>query len=760
MKDAHLASIRFKLVGLLVICAACCAGDASHAQGNRRMRPMSAPVATPVVATGPSGQVQVGVNGEGLTLPMGASGPEFSTSNRLRVTVQSDWPGMYGYRPMHVTVRSESPAKSDHELEFRFVGGDWSMRYNSISARKKFLLRQGEQEASTTLLVPQFHTWDRCSWQLIVDGRQDDELTLLYLDANDLMQNRGNNGNDVAAAGILLSNSQQRAAIDDLSQTHANANVLLAMLDVEDLPTDWLAYTSLNLVILPAAQLQTLIDDHPQQATALLRWVAMGGNLWLVSAGSRWQEVARIEPMLATREGRSRNATDGAPSTPKKGGLPVRWKFAQLDGRALDPDQGALLLADYEITEAPVEAPVAPSNSAAAAAAIAAAMMQSATNSDLPKDSAEWFAVRGWGLGTVVAFRQNLHGRNEADNQEATRVVSQSLLAPRQLWGGRFGSTPDDGNVEFNDWLIPGVGMAPVGSFQILITLFVLAIGPVTYWLLRRAGKLPMLIAIVPTAAFLATCGLFAYGILADGLGARVRGRSVTLLDQRNGEATAWGRYSYYAGIAPRTGLSVPVDQAMFPILPNWSPVFGFGGRSSANEREIIWDNEQRMTRGWIASRTPTQYHAQAARKSSKQLQLRSTAAGMRVTNKLEVPIVGIAIHDHDGKFYWCDPLAPDEGRVVQPLDQTDVASRVRRLFTENLPELPAGDDGRQPGSYMGHAISDSIMEARLAAINSPQVAGWGPGRYIAFTEQAIELDPGLEEISEERSFHVVEGSW
>ena len=710
-----------------------------------------------VVATGPSGQVQVGVDGEGLTIPVGMSGPEFSTPNRLRIAVQSDWPGMYGYRPMHVKVRSESPAKSDHELEFRFVGGDWSMRYNSISARKKFLLRQGEQEASTTLLVPQFQAWHRCSWQLNVDGRRDDDLTLLYLDANDLMQNRGNNGNDIAAAGILLSNSQLRAAIDDLSQTHSNATVSLAMLDVEDLPTDWLAYTSLNVVVVPAAQLQTLVDDHPPQATALLRWVAMGGNLWLVSAGSRWQEVASLEPTLAAREGRDQPSGDEAQPAVKEGELPVRWKFAQLDGRALDPDQGALLLTDYEITDASIEIPATASDSAAAAAAAA---IQSTVNSDLPKDSAEWFAVRGWGLGTVVAFRRNLHGRNEIANQEATRVVSQSLLAPRQHWGGRFGSTPDDGNVEFNDWLIPGVGLAPVGSFQILITLFVLAIGPVTYWLLRRAGKLPMLIAIVPTAAFLATCGLFAYGILADGLGARVRGRSLTLLDQRSGESTSWGRYSYYAGIAPRTGLSVPVDQAMFPILPNWSPVFGFGGRRSYNDREIVWDDHQRLTRGWIASRTPTQYHALAARKSSKQLQLRSTAAGMRVTNKLEVPVVGIAIHDHDDKFYWCESLAPDEGRVVQPLDQTDVASRVRRLFTENLPELPAGDDGRQPGSYMGHAISDSIMEARLAAINSPQVAGWGPGRYIAFTEQAIELEPGLEEISEERSFHVVEGSW
>jgi hypothetical protein len=302
--------------------------------------------------------------------------------------------------------------------------------------------------------------------------------------------------------------------------------------------------------------------------------------------------------------------------------------------------------------------------------------------------------------------------------------------------------------------------MAPVGSFQILITLFVLGIGPLTYWMLRRMGKLPMLVAIVPAAAIVTTLALFAYGVLIDGVTARVRGRSITLLDQRSGECAAWGRYSYYAGIAPGAGLAVPTDQAMFPILPNWADIFGFGGRRSMTEREIVWNDEQHLTRGWLASRTPTQYHAIAARKSPKQLQLRSSSQGMRVTNKLEAEIVGVAIHDHDGKFYWCDSLPVDEGVVIPAVEQTDVASKIRRLFTENLPELPAGDDGRQNNGYYSFAASDSVMEGRLGAINSPQVTGWGPGRYIAFTRSAIELTPGLPGVVEQNSFHVVEGSW
>jgi hypothetical protein len=240
-----------------------------------------------------------------------------------------------------------------------------------------------------------------------------------------------------------------------------------------------------------------------------------------------------------------------------------------------------------------------------------------------------------------------------------------------------------------------------------------------------------------------------------------VRGRSVTLLDQRTGECASWGRYSYYAGIAPRTGLAVPTDQAMFPILPNWAAVFGFGGRRSLVEREVVWDDQQRLTRGWLPSRTPTQYHAIAARKSPKRLELRSTAQGMRVTNRLGVDLVGVAIQDHDNNFYWCEALPADKGAIVPAAQHSEVTSQVRRLFTDNLPELPAGDDGRrQSNGYYNFSVSDSLMEGRLGAINSSQLTGWGPGRYIAFTAAAIELTPGVDEADEQNSFHVVEGSW
>ncbi len=81
--------------------------------------------------------------------------------------------------------------------------------------------------------------------------------------------------------------------------------------------------------------------------------------------------------------------------------------------------------------------------------------------------------------------------------------------------------------------------------------------------------------------------------------------------------------------------------------------------------------------------------------------------------------------------------------------------------FAECALDLGPGRLGRQ--SYTGYysfAVSDSPMEGRLGAINAPQITGWGPGRYVAFTKTAIELTPGVEGIEEENSFHVIEGSW
>src|SRR5262249_16451305 len=154
--------------------------------------------------------------------------------------------------------------------------------------------------------------------------------------------------------------------------------------------------------------------------------------------------------------------------------------------------------------------------------------------------------------------------------------------------------------------------------FQVLITVFVLLIGPANYWILKRYKRLHLMVLTVPLAAGITTLALFAYAILADGFETRVRADSFTSLDQRTGEAACWSRLWYYSGLAPGNGLSMPTDVTLYPILPAWA-----GDLSAWEERDIDWsDDHAQLKQGWLNSRTPTQYLTICARKTPRRIEM------------------------------------------------------------------------------------------------------------------------------------------
>jgi hypothetical protein len=343
----------------------------------------------------------------------------------------------------------------------------------------------------------------------------------------------------------------------------------------------------------------------------------------------------------------------------------------------------------------------------------------------------------------------------------AFSAMNQTLVQPRISWPTRHGNNPNNFNKDFNNLLIPGVGVAPVGMFQALITLFVLGIGPLNYWMLRRQNKLPMLLFTVPAAAIVTTALLFAYGMFADGVGVQTRSRTLTLLDQRTGEAASWGRFSYYAGISPRGGLTIPRDQVMYPMYPEWMMGYrAWTGNRTRRQLDVEWGEQQQLASGWLPSRTPTQYEAIAARPTEKRIELRTTDAGIRAMNRLGTDVTHLAVEDHQGRVYWLENLAAGEGQVVAATEWDRVGSAIRRLFTDNLPEAPVGADGGYTGAVYEFLFSQSLMEGRLAAINSALVRSYGRGKYIAFTKEPVELDLGIDDADREASFHVIEGTW
>jgi hypothetical protein len=327
--------------------------------------------------------------------------------------------------------------------------------------------------------------------------------------------------------------------------------------------------------------------------------------------------------------------------------------------------------------------------------------------------------------------------------------------------------------------LVPGVGLAPVTEFRLLITLFVLAIGPLNYWLLLRANRLYLILFTVPLTALALTSALFGYAFVSDGLATNIRVRSFTHLDQSTGEAVCWARLSYYAGLAPGRGLSMPQDIAVYPILPGWRDSGDSGPH--AVTRKVEWtDDQQRLASGWVRSRVPVQLFSVRARKSPHRLHLEPFGDKLRATNALGSRIKFLAAVDPAGNIFTGADLAADETVELKPAAAIDALRTLRELVMANEPEAPAAlaeseDRSRSrrrrrhilqqhtevefslerlSENLLSEAIASLVVTADEPGLNVPN------GSFIAITETGPEVELGISGAEELESFHVVVGTW
>ncbi|WP_052519660.1 hypothetical protein [Archangium violaceum] len=174
--------------------------------------------------------------------------------------------------------------------------------------------------------------------------------------------------------------------------------------------------------------------------------------------------------------------------------------------------------------------------------------------------------------------------------------------------------------------LLPGV-QAPVGRFLLLITLFVLAVGPGGLMLARRKGPVALLIA-VPSVA-LATClAIVAWSVLVEGFAIHASRYSLIWLDRDRDRALMVGLGGYYAHLEPE-GLHLPAQAALIGPDLDWE--------SQATEAD--WTNGMAVTGSFLPSRTYREWGEVAALPSRARLSVRREGEGLRVQNALGAPL-------------------------------------------------------------------------------------------------------------------------
>jgi hypothetical protein len=522
--------------------------------------------------------------------------------------------------------------------------------------------------------------------------------------------------------GIPLTDSQ----LMDWLATRSN----FELLPPSEVPSRWLELTGFDFLIISLEDLQILGNAKTRQLEAIRKWVRSGGNLLVYGANAEGQ--AQINSLL--------NEVNPA----------YAWAPVAASNRNTNLDFVTESTSSWRGEELP----------------------KIAISKDKPTTSYFTVVARPSGFGFVAAIA-------EPEVFPGTRrqwtALINSIPSWRSLWSARNGVSLSNSNSD-SFWLfaIPGFGMAPVMLFVGLITVFVIVLGPINYAWLKRRSQLSMLIFTVPLGALITILSLSLYAILGDGLYTRLRIWSVTDLDQRTGVGSTISHQTYYAGIPPWSGLQFPSDAAVYPVdqLPER---MGFYNNREMRRapRATRWDETQQLQRGFIASRTLSQFVVMFPIATEAQLLVQEG----KITNQLGVKLEHLVVRGDDETLLYAKSVEPHATAVLRPLDEPTQES-IKELFAQSMPQLMEGFDnyayttamtgsnrmmrfGINGRTYSAVAEGDGILLESLKQFeDSARVKVSLPQHtYIAVVEKSPFAPQGTTAI-ELMSFHVIRGRW
>jgi hypothetical protein len=742
-------------------------------------------------------------SGSNASVPL----PGVKVTTGLSLNVNTEWVDGNGYRPVTISI---SPlggvaAPADRVLDVTLRPRGWRWRAAMPSVSTTIMLEQGQTVAEKTVAVPQFQTWGTLEITTYEDGRRRDDLsadvglvwsgnsewseaapTMLFLDSD--LPRGGRGARLVATRAAPNSKRAKRPellpdvrTIASLFVTENAGNGLTsadfdATEDVDDngllrfvdklgrieivrpdsIPKQWVQLTSIDFIFVSMDDLQSLNGD-PERWEALRAWLSTGSTLCVYDVGEDFSDIPELERLFELNSADQNERDSSVDDFLARG-----WAAPNVADYSSEVHAVRGVQWNNQGYMQPQLANANPSNRKKSAPR---------RKPDDPKP----FLIRGVDHGHLVALAD---ANPFPGKQQEWCWLLNTVNNQDWMWYQRHGMSLHRDNPQYWNLLIPGVGSAPVNSFIVLISLFVVAIGPVNYFLLHRRRKLYLLLLTVPLGAGVVTSALFTYALVSDGLGVRARARSLTRIDQTNGRTVSWSRQSYYAGLAPSAGMSFPVDAAVYPL--DHRPT-GRYGRPKELGRRIHWGSEQRLSQGYLNSRSTAQVMVIESRATSLGIDIDEQGVGSatpEVTNRLGVDIEQLLIRSSDDRSLACDKLPAGRSVQLHEVDEEEFPTRWNKLFAAERPKFPVGFDPNQvenAAAIFGDSsrwwqqidrglpaptTATSILERGLRNIGNLKLDAMRPRSYIAIVRRSPNAALGIAAVAEEASFHIVTGKW
>jgi hypothetical protein len=725
------------------------------------------------------------------TLPAGGK----PNKTGLMLQIDSNWVESDGYRPVWVTATCTPPATGDRTLTITLSTEGSGAEPYKVSANLE--LAAGASAGRVVIPVPQFGTQLVLSITTAEDGQKINELSAEYfsafgrppdtgeMSAVHVTENAAATDTDAFFGNVTQAAGAGNAAVVQRTWGMATPDSYLISRSMAEMPEEWIDLTSLDFVVMSSGELFTMAMVAPKSWQAIRDWTAAGGNLCIYHAGEKYERLPDIDFLL-----------DGNTSAGEADAKPTDNPWTDCD-RSLLGDLQQAIAQQAAVQQSGING--MPQNGSDQAPMDPEKVVQALKNfvARFSVQQVPPFKSRDFRLGRVVAMVSDNPFPAAAD-PAFVEMVSQwhwiraTLGTNRCSWTERHGVAFDGENPEFWNLMIPGVGLPPVNAYRVLITLFVILIGPVNYFVLRRLRRLHFLLFIVPASAMLVTATLLGYALICDGLGTRMRARSYTLLDQRSGQAVTWARLSYYAGLAPYGGLTFPRDTAVYPFqYENGRNTNGYLQRTTA------WDDEQHLARGWLPARTLTQLLAVRCGQDRRRLEITPGNTGLEIANHLHTNVAQLVIADQQGRLYYLTGLAAGQtaSARLQSLEKGNNESPpIPAAFLSMLSQRQSGPAIAPPSatspllgmnrryyysqSRVATNVGSSLLEQNLRQCVHPQHAtspkgdpvaigptpwntfGLSPGTYLAIVDDTDPALVGIAGALEEGSLHVIEGKW
>ncbi|MCO8125005.1 hypothetical protein NHH03_24930 [Stieleria sp. TO1_6] len=631
------------------------------------------------------------LRGEEIQLGVAPSNP---AAAGFSMSVLTERLGNEGFQP--VTLRFNAIGKSfsaQRQLRIQFRPRTQYHTELDFQFTCDVTVPQGVKTHDVSILVPHFYRWESC-WveiqengrrvgkfpssmgisQLAKDWGQHVSIGIIvprdaassgqpwatFPDVRSIVTVIGGGPIDDQADVKRLDDKQSRDYIDKLKHSWVRFRIL----DEDELQTSWLGYSQLDLILAPFPVLKRIQSDQPRHSDALQRWVSAGGQIWAYAAPPQ-STATKSSDWLTVTDKQSSAALQFPVKPARNLSLGTNNDTSPIEYQPWS--YGSYYQNSYAYN--------ASGNNETTRNAVYKDLM-SAKNPMVevlkPGELQAKIGVVSYGLGRVVLI-------DDPDPFPGSFQLWQGLETDQQKWSQRNGVDYSTGNDSYWAWLMSAVGQPPVTAFVILNGLFVLVMGPVLYFTLRRRARLYLLYFLAPAMALVVTLGLFLYAFLSDGFDNRARVRQLTWLDgkhptqnaaddQSHYPAINQSRQTYYTVVDNQQGLRFPDDTMVLPVhhsalMNNYNYNVASGQRPG--DYLIQQQGDQRIYSGdFLPTRSQVHYLVTQPSEQTFPIDVQFDASTVTLTNRLSTPLHRVMVRDPDG-IYWQSNHVPP-GATVQ----------------------------------------------------------------------------------------------